>query len=295
MSRELFDRRFVHFMWEDELLGKKGFVADVISELRDLVNKGTTESKKYACVTDSHDQYPFSLENEEGFSWNFFYYDPLYIYKVAFNEGKTIQIKNHILGDWQDLKNESFLWGENADTGEYRIKPEEPDTYVVLRSIDNKPALLWKYCDEKEEKRHIYFKGTSDECMRYIESHSKFAPIMKAWEEGKTVQLSMFDYTEEDTWTDIGAPSWDTRFEYRIKPEEPKPRRITYRELAEWAIKQNGEIKSLSDPSYVSCIFSYLEGFENEEIPEGFRLRRWGSDEWIEPTVDVYEADCKGE
>ena len=32
---------------------------------------------------------------------------------------------------------------------------------------------------------------------------------------------------------------------------------------------------------------------ELKELPEEYTIRRWGSDEWIEPTVDVYEEDCK--
>lgn len=36
---ELFDKRFVHFMWDDSLKGKVGFFADSIDELRDSIGE----------------------------------------------------------------------------------------------------------------------------------------------------------------------------------------------------------------------------------------------------------------
>ena len=87
--------------------------------------------------------------------------------------------------------------------------------------------------------------------------------------------------------------SFSDDIEYRIPPkaEEPKAERMTYRELAEWLAKGNGQSKT----GYVAVTqigYDSIDEKDNRELPEEYRIRRWGSDEWIEPTVDVYEADC---
>jgi hypothetical protein len=112
----------------------------------------------------------------------------------------------------------------------------------------------------------------------------------RGYENGETIQFLLDSETNE--WEDIKEPDWNSVVKYRIKPEEPKSVRMTYRQMAEWAIKQNGEIKSPADPGYVFCDLSYREDLENKEVPEGYKLRRWGSDEWIEPTYCVFARDC---
>lgn len=116
--------------------------------------------------------------------------------------------------------------------------------------------------------------------------------LKKAYEEGKQVQ---FFSPQEQRWIDDAAPSWDNPlFEYRIKPEEPETRHMTYRELAEWLAKGNGQYKfcDCAVPMH-SYVFTYDADKDSTIAPEYYKIRRWGSDEWIEPTADVYEADCK--
>ena len=69
---------------------------------------------------------------------------------------------------------------------------------------------------------------------------------------------------------------------------------MTFRMYAEWLAKGNGQGKTFT---VASTQFAYdsIEIKDEKEIPEEYKIRRWGSDEWIEPTVDVYEADCKKE
>lgn len=192
MEKKIFDEMFVHFLWDDKLKDKKGFVSDNIGRLRHYVE--THDVSMFCSVEEAQkgvEAYPFSRIDDEA-PFRFFYYDPLYDVKLAWKQGKRIQ-----------------------------------------------------------------FGGPSG------------------------------------IWLDTSNPDWDNKsLEFRVKPEA---RRMTYRELAEWADKQNGEIKSPTDPSYVFCDFGYREGLENEELSEGYQLRRWGSDAWIKPTVEVYEQDCKKE
>ena len=40
--------------------------------------------------------------------------------------------------------------------------------------------------------------------------------------------------------------------------------------------------------------YSYSVTNDNDEIDEDIHIRSWGSEEWIESNVDIYERDCKG-
>lgn len=74
--------------------------------------------------------------------------------------------------------------------------------------------------------------------------------------------------------------------------EEPPKQRMTYRQLAEWCAKCNGEYTHCSyDNSYTG--FAYKKGTENDELTEGYFIRPWNSSDWIVPTVDIYEKDCQ--
>lgn len=56
----------------------------------------------------------------------------------------------------------------------------------------------------------------------------KHYDMIVAWAEGKTIQYKNFQSKDfVGTWRDIPHPSWDSRNEYRIKPE-PRPDFSTY-------------------------------------------------------------------
>ncbi len=42
---DLFDKKFVYFMWDDELEAREGFFADYIGDLEDYVNSNYTDYK----------------------------------------------------------------------------------------------------------------------------------------------------------------------------------------------------------------------------------------------------------
>ena len=66
---------------------------------------------------------------------------------------------------------------------------------------------------------------------------------------------------------------------------------MTYRQLAEWLTKGNGQSKD--EGSWVYQYLAYKLIVENKPVDETVRIRRWDSDEWVKPTVDIYERDCK--
>ena len=190
--KELFNKKFVYFMWDDELTDKECFVADNIYDLMHDVN-----NKKYKHLVKRNQNidfsFPFITENT---GYKFAYYDPNYDIKIAYNEGKQIQFQSLVDGSWCD-------------------------------------------CDELSED------------------------------------------------------SWDDDYKYRIKPaeNEKQTKCMTYRQLAEWLGRGNGEFMYRLSIATTSVI-SYLISDENSEVSQNSRIRKWNSNEWIKPTLAIYEEDC---
>lgn len=80
---------------------------------------------------------------------------------------------------------------------------------------------------------------------------------------------------------------WEFIYPY----EEPPKKRMTNRMLLEWLAKGNGMFCNGSSFCYMYTFYSKEE--LDDEVTQGFKIRTWDSDEWIEPTVDIYERDCK--
>lgn len=85
-------------------------------------------------------------------------------------------------------------------------------------------------------------------------------------------------------------------FQFLYPYEEPPKKRMTKRMLGEWCAKGNGEYSYRVDEmilSYTEYDYGIRNG--NEEVDDYIVIRTWDSDEWIEPTVDIYKRDCKKE
>lgn len=119
--------------------------------------------------------------------------------------------------------------------------------------------------------------------------------VMQAHEEGKQIQYrGKHNTMVEDDWEDTCfTPDWNWAvFDYRIKPEE-KPVRMTNRQLAKWGAGNNGQVKNKD--SYIRTYYNYGQGEDDVLTREEILIRPWGSNDWVEPTVDIYNRDCKGE
>lgn len=115
---------------------------------------------------------------------------------------------------------------------------------------------------------------------------------MQAYVDGKKIQCKYLS-EEKDCWRDCEVPLWHWYMkDYRIKPEEEKPVRMTNRQFSEWCGKGNGQFKRKGG-GFIFFYCSYTENEENNPVSEEILIRPWGSDEWIEPTVEIYERDCK--
>ena len=76
--------------------------------------------------------------------------------------------------------------------------------------------------------------------------------------------------------------------------EDEKPQLMTDRQLSEWIVKGNGAY-SYEDSDFAYTNYAYRKANPDELVSDGIRIRSWDSDEWIVPTVDIYERDCTGE
>lgn len=83
---------------------------------------------------------------------------------------------------------------------------------------------------------------------------------------------------------------WEFLYPY----EEPSEKLMTNKQLAEWLAKGNGQWKWTDyDLTTYFSDFYYLPTFESDVVDDKL-IRPWGSEEWIEPTEDIYLRDCKG-
>lgn len=118
---ELFDKKYVYFMWDDELKENEAFVANYIEDLIDAVNTQDSHFKTRIHESDNDyykGKYPFCDTVNESFS--FAYYDPNYELKVAYNNGKTIESCAEEFKIWVEEKEPK--WWDNV---KYRVKQSD--------------------------------------------------------------------------------------------------------------------------------------------------------------------------
>ena len=127
-----FEEKYVHFMWSDELKGKKCFIADHIGGLKRRVEEQDERYVKTIIDSSLNEDFPFNTYGQIHYS--FCYYDPYYELKVAKEQGKTIQYLDG-RDVWQDMDG-----CECVDGIEYRIKPDEPEKD---KSITNRELAKW--------------------------------------------------------------------------------------------------------------------------------------------------------
>ena len=66
---------------------------------------------------------------------------------------------------------------------------------------------------------------------------------------------------------------------------------MTFRQLAEWLAKGNGQVCS-GNCSGIAFGYDEIEKKDDEPVPLYYKVRRWGDDEWIPPFYEVYKEDC---
>lgn len=69
---------------------------------------------------------------------------------------------------------------------------------------------------------------------------------------------------------------------------------MTNLQLAEWLAKGCGLWKhSPSNSGTVYYAYWVIEGKEGCFVEDNILIRPWGTDEWVRPTVGIYERDCR--
>lgn len=97
-------------------------------------------------------------------------------------------------------------------------------------------------------------------------------------------------FTQDDCqWNFVYPVEWN-----KDKVEEalnPKHKRMTNRQLAKWLAKGNGECSYNNTVYYLNAYgyHCYDMRHANDFVDEHIRVRKWDSEEWIEPTVDLLE------
>lgn len=93
---KLFDKRFVHFMWDEQLRGRRCFYADSIGLLECRVESNAAEYRSMVYRNEDAEEagyFPFTVGKVESWEKNvrFVYFDPHYDERVALidaREGK---------------------------------------------------------------------------------------------------------------------------------------------------------------------------------------------------------------
>lgn len=307
-----FENKYCYCTWEDCLTGKKVFFADSIGVLKKLV-ENNDESCFDVVVEHYNEDFPFYVDGYGRFA--FCYWDPNYEFKVAFEQGKTIQGFFRAIDEWCDMPDPSWV-----DDIQYRIKPEpEPEPKKEEEfNIETEITLFDKkyvhkvWIDELKGKK-VFFADYEDDLERFVEDDNQnfygtivrpfgdgrlpfhmengeyyafcycdpYLELKTALKQGKTIQALM----PSNTWEDVKNPKWCyPPEEYRIKPESEfvrtdkyyeKP--VTNRELAEWLARGNGEI-CMSD-----IRLSYHNYEEDDKPVTEMFVRKW-DDVWHRPT-----------
>lgn len=253
---ELFDKKFVHFMWDDELEGKKGFVSNDIECLRDYVNNNPFATELIEHSSD--EAQPFEIT--DGIRFRFFYYDPNYEVKKAFNEGKVIQFR-YGSTDWQDYTNQNHCWDD--EDREWRVKPKEEKWVAYLARDEEKSYLtacredIWNHAQKGQGAKTKLFVGTKSEVTEWYESRQKFVEVIKAWEDGKTIQFLSRQQQSNGEWMDVWydcigltEPKFLEKVEYRVKPEKKKyrPYKSSVEMIDDYLERFNASCPSYAEP-----------------------------------------------
>lgn len=84
-------------------------------------------------------------------------------------------------------------------------------------------------------------------------------------------------------------------YQFLYPYEEPTRVLMTKRQLAEWLAKGNGQYRLACGVYAFHMDYIYECGEDDYRFKEedGITIRSWGSNEWVDPSLEIYERDCK--
>ena len=116
----VFEKKYIYCLWDDMLAGKEVFFADDVVNLHDIVKYNVLDYKDVIKFS-GYEKEPFKSAKFCNTNWKFAYYDPLYEWRFAAEQGETVQIL--CKDTWQDILPD-HNWS-NHENETYRIKPKE--------------------------------------------------------------------------------------------------------------------------------------------------------------------------
>lgn len=306
-----FENKHCYCVWEDCLIGKKVFFADNISKLKTLV-----ESNDQSCtglIVDRYDDnFPFYIEGYGNFP--FCYWDPIYEFKVAFEQGKTIQGYFRAMDEWYDLPDPEWV-----DDIQYRVKPEpetEPEKdsgFETTISLFEERFVHRVWSDELLGKK-AFFADYEDDLKAFVEDDNKnfygtvarkfgegrfpfhmengeyyaycycdpYLEYKVAFQQGKEIEALM----PSGVWQTVENPKFVYPPEnYRIKLEKESEKLATNRQLAEWLARGNGEIRFYKENESSNTKLSYYNYENDDELATEVLVRTWEDVDWEKPTL----------
>jgi hypothetical protein len=307
-----FENKHCYCVWEDCLIGKKVFFADSIGVLKKLV-ENNDQSCFDVVVEHYSEDFPFYVDGYGRFA--FCYWDPIYEFKVAFEQGKTIQGYFRAMDEWYDL-----LDPEWVDDIQYRVKPEpetEPEKdseFETTISLFEERFVHKVWSDELIGKK-AFFADYEDDLKTFVEDDNRnfYGTVVRkfgggrftfhmengehyaycycdpyleykiAFQQGKEIEALMPD----GIWQTVENPKFVYPPEnYRIKSKEyEKP--VTCRQLAEWLAKGNGEYK-IEGMNRCYSEYWYNEDDLDELVSAKTWVRAWVDKNWHKPTLQYF-------
>ena len=116
----VFEKKYIYCLWDDMLAGKEVFFDDDVVNLHDIVKYNVLDYKDVIKFS-GYEKEPFKSAKFCNTNWKFAYYDPLYEWRFAAEQGETVQIL--CKDTWQDVLPD-HNWS-NHENETYRIKPKE--------------------------------------------------------------------------------------------------------------------------------------------------------------------------
>lgn len=111
------------------------------------------------------------------------------------------------------------LWQKEQNQ---QVKPNEENWVVHLSRRSDKPFLtaepecFWGMIESENYAKSKLFVGSKEQCVEWCRLRQKFSEVIKAWEDGKEIQVKAFT----GLWYSASNPTWEVDTEYRVKLEE---------------------------------------------------------------------------
>lgn len=148
-----------------------------------------------------------------------------------------------------------------------------------MAKFDENKVINGLHPEKAEVGKKYWFSDSITWLKRKVESNEHYSTL-------KNFESPYFEVVDSE--------STSNKYFLLYPYEEPPKQRMTNRQLAEWCVKGNGELTT-SVSMHVYAYHDYPKGEEDEEVKEAIVIRPFGESKWIEPTVAMYERDCKGE